>query len=278
MRMGRTGFPQADMDEALGRLRRAVKRMAEWLAASGGPWLMGEPAHAAPTSRSCRSSCGWTTSTSATLWDDRPAVGALARRAARRPRPSRPTYYHGSLLTEKYPHLRRDSGGSATAGGEPRLMPRPPLPFLLAAVRRWAAFAPLQPALNGVLPAPSAAPSGRPPSRSSSPSSARCCSTVTGGGDISRASLTAVPWWVYLGGLAGMVFVAGGVVIAPVTGALLFFVCIVAGQLLGAMLADHFGAFGLEVREVSPQRIVGLVLVLAGAVLVHAAERRRVAS
>ena len=28
MRMGRTGFPAADMDEALGRLSRAVKRMA----------------------------------------------------------------------------------------------------------------------------------------------------------------------------------------------------------------------------------------------------------
>ncbi len=56
--------------------------------------------------------------------------------------------------------------------------------------------------------------------------------------------------------------------IAPVTGALVFFVCIIAGQLLGAMLADHFGAFGLTVREISLPRVMGLVLVLVGAVLV----------
>ena len=57
---------------------------------------------------------------------------------------------------------------------------------------------------------------------------------VTGRGDTSRAALAAVPWWIYLAGLVGTVFVAGGVVIAPVTGALLFFVCVVAGQLVGA--------------------------------------------
>ena len=40
--MGRTGFPEKEMNEALDRLARAVKRMDEALAASGGPWLMGE--------------------------------------------------------------------------------------------------------------------------------------------------------------------------------------------------------------------------------------------
>jgi transporter family-2 protein len=92
---------------------------------------------------------------------------------------------------------------------------------------------------------------------------------VMGRGDFSRSALGSVPWYVYLAGVAGMLFVAGGAIIAPVTGAFAFFVCIVAGQLLGAMLADHFGAFGLAVREVSPQRIAGLVLVIAGALLVH---------
>jgi bacterial/archaeal transporter family-2 protein len=91
----------------------------------------------------------------------------------------------------------------------------------------------------------------------------------TGTGDLSRGTLAAVPWWVYLAGTVGLIFVAGGIVIAPVTGALLFFVCVVGGQLLGATLADHLGAFGLQVRPVSPQRIAGLALVLAGAILVQ---------
>jgi transporter family-2 protein len=92
---------------------------------------------------------------------------------------------------------------------------------------------------------------------------------VAGTGDISRATLAGVPWWVYLAGTVGAIFVAGGVVIAPVTGALVFFVCVIAGQLLGAMIVDHFGAFQLAVRPISLLRLFGLALVLLGAVLVQ---------
>lgn len=92
---------------------------------------------------------------------------------------------------------------------------------------------------------------------------------VAGTGKITGQTLSSVPWWVYLAGTVGAIFVASGVIIAPVTGALLFFVCIVAGQLLGSTIADHFGAFGLAVREISAQRVIGLLLVLGGAVLVN---------
>jgi transporter family-2 protein len=88
-------------------------------------------------------------------------------------------------------------------------------------------------------------------------------------GDTSRAALASVPWWVYLAGLIGTAFVAGGVIIAPVTGALLFVLCVVGGQLLGAALSDHFGAFGLDVRPLSLARLAGLALVLAGVILVR---------
>ncbi len=94
--------------------------------------------------------------------------------------------------------------------------------------------------------------------------------TVMGTGPgLSRAALASVPWWAYLAGFIGTLFVGGAIVIAPVTGALVFFVCIVAGQLIGATLADHIGAFGLEVRPVSALRIAGLALVLIGAVMVQ---------
>lgn len=92
---------------------------------------------------------------------------------------------------------------------------------------------------------------------------------VAGRGDMSRAALAGVPWWVFLAGLIGSLFVAGGVVIAPVTGAQLFFVTVVAGQLMGATLADHFGLFGLATRPLSLERAAGLALVLCGAFLVR---------
>lgn len=66
-----------------------------------------------------------------------------------------------------------------------------------------------------------------------------------------------------------MAVVEGGTYLAPELGTTLFFVCLVAGQLMGAAIADHVGALGLPVRSLSMTRIVGLTLVLAGAFLVH---------
>ena len=92
---------------------------------------------------------------------------------------------------------------------------------------------------------------------------------VTGRGSMTRETLATVPWWVFLAGLVGLVFVLSGVTVAPVTGALLFFSCVIGGQLLGALLADHFGLFGLAVRHVTAERLIGVALVLGGAILVQ---------
>lgn len=91
----------------------------------------------------------------------------------------------------------------------------------------------------------------------------------TGRGTMTRETLATVPWWVFLAGLIGLVFVLAGVSIAPVTGALVFIVCVIAGQLVGALITDHFGLFGIAVRHVTPARLVGLALVLSGAFLVQ---------
>jgi transporter family-2 protein len=92
---------------------------------------------------------------------------------------------------------------------------------------------------------------------------------VVGQGDGDLGQVRALPWWVLLGGTFGVVFVAGSVIAAPVLGIALFFVCVVAGQLLGATVVDHLGAFGLPVKPLTPMKIVGLGLVLLGAALVQ---------
>lgn len=112
-KMGRTGFSQGDMDEALGRLGRGVERMAEWLAASGGPWLMGADLTLADvalmpvTVRMDDINLGH-------LWGKHPEIGAWLARLRATP-PYRATYYHGALLTEKYPHLAELRGTKAQA-------------------------------------------------------------------------------------------------------------------------------------------------------------------
>ena len=101
--MGRTGFPEKEMQSALDRLARAVKRMDETILASGGRWLMGARMTLAdiaimPTVvRMEDIHLGH-------MWDDKPAIARWLD--AIRAHPAfRPTYYFGSLLTEKYPHL-----------------------------------------------------------------------------------------------------------------------------------------------------------------------------
>lgn len=110
MRMGRTGFPQADMDEALGRLQRGIDRMAAWLDAGGGPWLAGRDLTLADISvmpvivRMDDLGLGG-------MWDRAPAIGRWLD-AIRATGAFAKTYYHGSLLTEKYPHLRAARAGA----------------------------------------------------------------------------------------------------------------------------------------------------------------------
>ncbi len=92
-----------------------------------------------------------------------------------------------------------------------------------------------------------------------------------GAGDLGKVA--ALPWWVLLGGVIGVVFVAGSVIVGPALGIALFFVCVVAGQLLGATLADHVGAFGMPTKPINVMKLVGLGLVLLGAALVQRSGR-----
>jgi bacterial/archaeal transporter family-2 protein len=72
------------------------------------------------------------------------------------------------------------------------------------------------------------------------------------------------PWWVWVGGLLGAFYVAGSIVTAPKLGAATLIALVVAGQTVASLLVDEFGWVGFAERHVSPGRIAGMVLVLAG--------------
>ena len=103
--MGRTGFPEKEMDGALDRLTRAVARMDDWLAASGGPYLMGTAMTLADIAI-MPVIVRMDDINLHDVWAEKPAVGRWLD-SIRAQDAYRPTYYHGSLLTEKYPHLAR---------------------------------------------------------------------------------------------------------------------------------------------------------------------------
>ena len=88
-------------------------------------------------------------------------------------------------------------------------------------------------------------------------------------GKIFAPGLRDVPWYAWVGGLYGAVFVAVAAFAAPRIGVGVLLTAAIAGQLLAALVLDHFGFFGLPRQPVNLTRIVGVALVLAGAVLVR---------
>jgi transporter family-2 protein len=77
------------------------------------------------------------------------------------------------------------------------------------------------------------------------------------------------PWLFVVGGLLGGSYVTISTILTPRIGAAALMAFLVAGQLLAGMLLDRVGFLGVAVREISLGRVVGAVLLLAGALLVR---------
>lgn len=73
--------------------------------------------------------------------------------------------------------------------------------------------------------------------------------------------------WMLLGGAFGAFYVWSALWGVSRLGVLTLIAALVAGQLLAALAIDHFGAFNLEAREISWQRVVAVLLVGAGLVM-----------
>jgi len=83
------------------------------------------------------------------------------------------------------------------------------------------------------------------------------------------AGISRVDWWHLTGGLLGALFVFGTTLLAPRIGVAKMTALIVAGQVLISLVLDHNGWLGLAVREITPVRAFGGLLVVAGVFLVN---------
>lgn len=79
--------------------------------------------------------------------------------------------------------------------------------------------------------------------------------------------LGTLPWWAFVGGVAGACFVLGGLTIVPAIGVVAFVGCVLFGQVVGATLIDQFGAFNMSLRPIGLERGLAIALVLAGVAL-----------
>ena len=79
----------------------------------------------------------------------------------------------------------------------------------------------------------------------------------------------ALPWYAWVGGLYGAIFVVAAAWGVPRLGVALTITLMVAGQLLIGIVLDHFGAFGTPQQPISWGRAAGVAMVLAGVLLVR---------
>ncbi|CUH96353.1 putative membrane protein [Propionispora sp. 2/2-37] len=85
----------------------------------------------------------------------------------------------------------------------------------------------------------------------------------------SLASLSLVSWWKWTGGILGAFFVYAVIVLTPEIGPANMLSLVVFGQLFLALLLEHFGLLGFTLHPVSPLRLGGLVLLVAGVYLIQ---------
>ena len=76
------------------------------------------------------------------------------------------------------------------------------------------------------------------------------------------------PWWALVGGLLGAVYVTVALVAVRTLGASGLTAVVITGQLAISVVIDRFGLFGIARQHVDVSRVVGLVLLVAGVVLV----------
>ena len=101
--MGQSGFPKEEMDAALARLRRTYERMDAEIERSGGPWLLGKKITLADVA--VMPSLIRIHDLGKPEWQDLPRVVTWFDNIRSQPA-FKPTFYHGSLLSERFPHLR----------------------------------------------------------------------------------------------------------------------------------------------------------------------------
>jgi transporter family-2 protein len=77
------------------------------------------------------------------------------------------------------------------------------------------------------------------------------------------------PWWMWTGGIIGAVYVAVSLNLVQRLGATVLVAVVLVGQMIAALVVDHYGLFGLSESPLTIQRVAGVVLLIAGLALIR---------
>jgi transporter family-2 protein len=80
--------------------------------------------------------------------------------------------------------------------------------------------------------------------------------------------LALAPWWAWVGGICGAIFVLSQPLAAPRLGAALYIGITISASVITSVLLDHFGLLGFSQHPASIGRIIGAALMIAGVSLI----------
>jgi transporter family-2 protein len=78
-----------------------------------------------------------------------------------------------------------------------------------------------------------------------------------------------LPRWAWFGGVFAAYYLVASLIGIPKLGAASVFSLVIAGQMVGALALDSTGAFALAKIPLSPARVFGTILLLAGVILIQ---------
>ncbi|MGE4350589.1 MAG: DMT family transporter [Bdellovibrionales bacterium] len=78
------------------------------------------------------------------------------------------------------------------------------------------------------------------------------------------------PWFTWLGGLFGAIYIAICILMVPKLGTATTIALMVVGQMVGALAFDHFGLLGLMQRPLTLSHLAGAGFLVLGVVLIRA--------
>ena len=82
-----------------------------------------------------------------------------------------------------------------------------------------------------------------------------------------RPDLVAVregPWWIWMGGVAGVFYITTALLMAPRLGAINFIMAALIGQLVVSIVIDYFGLLGFPKQPLNINKLVGISVVIGG--------------
>ena len=74
------------------------------------------------------------------------------------------------------------------------------------------------------------------------------------------------PFWVWLPGLFGVIYLTGNILVLSKIGSAQTVIFTVIGQIFMGLFTDHFGLFHTQVRPLNAVRVAGALFVLSGIV------------